>query len=93
MIFDEMVKNLREENDNKETDKMLNAIHRQAYFKRAEEENKRMLANIARKEKEAKKQERKQAIIDRIKYEAEMGFLLLISTPLFLMLFFMMTWK
>lgn len=93
MIFDEMVKNLREENDNKETDKMLNAIHRQAYFKRAEEENKRMLANIARKEKEAKKQERKQAIIDRVKYEAEMAFLLLISTPLFLMLFFMMTWK
>lgn len=93
MIFDEMVKNLREENDNKETDKMLNAIHRQAYFKRAEEENKRMLANIARKEKEAKKQERKQAIIDRVKYEAEIGFLLLISTPLFLMLFFVMTWK
>jgi hypothetical protein len=93
MIFDEMVKNLREENDNKETDKMLNAIHRQAYFKRVEEENKRMLANMAKKEKEAKKQERKQAIIDRVKYEAEMAFLLLISTPLFLMLFFMMTWK
>lgn len=94
MIFDEMVKNLREENDNIETNKMFEAIHRQAYFNRAEAENKRILANLERaerkareEEKKAKKQARKEAIIDRIKYEAEIGLLLILSAPLFFVLF------
>ena len=94
MLFEEMVKIKREEMDSKETDKMFEAIHRQAYFNKVEAENKRILANLERaerkareEEKKAKKQERKEVIIDRIKYEAEIGLLLVLSAPVFFVLF------
>lgn len=94
MLFEEMIKIKREERDNEETNKMFNAIHRQAYFNRMEAENKRILANLERAERKAKeeerraeKQERKEEIIERIKEEAFIGLMLIVSVPVFLFLF------
>lgn len=94
MLFEEMVKDLRKENDNKETDKIFNAIHKQAYWNRMEEENKRMLASIARQEriadekkKKIRKQERKEAIIERVKDELFTALMLIMISPLFFILF------
>ena len=94
MLFEEMVKNLREENDNTETNKIMNAIHKQAYWNKVEEENKRMLANIAKqeriaKEKEriAKKQERKEEIVERVKEELFTALMLIMVSPIFFILF------
>ena len=87
MIFEEMVKIKREEIDNSETNKMFNAIHRQAYYRRLEDENKRMLAKLARAEKAAKKQERKEAIIERVKEELFTAAMLIMISPLFFVLF------
>ena len=94
MLFEEMVKDLRKENDNKETDKIFNAIHKQAYWNRMEEENKKMLASIARQERIAKekakkirKQERKEAIIERVKDEVFTALMLIMISSLFFILF------
>ena len=87
MIFDEMVKNLREENDNTETNKIFNAIHKQAYWNKVEEENKGMLANIAKQERIAKKQERKEEIVERVKEELFTALMLIMVSPIFFILF------
>ena len=94
MLFEEMVKIKREERDNKETDKMIAIINEQAHWRRVEEENKRMLANLERAERKAKedakkarKQERKEEIIERIKEEACIGLMLIMSAPIFLFLY------
>ena len=87
MLFEEMVKNLREENDNTETNKIFNAIHKQAYWNKVEEENKRMLANIAKQERIAKKQERKEEIVERVKEELFTALMLIMVSPIFFILF------
>ena len=94
MLFEEMVKNLREENDNVETNKIFNAIHKQAYWNKVEEENKRMLANIAKQERIAKrqreiarKQKNKEIIIEKVKDELFTALMLIMVSPLFFILF------
>ena len=48
-IFDELVKEHKKELDRKEEEKIFNAIHRQAYYKRLDDENKAMLKNMSKK--------------------------------------------
>ena len=57
---------------------MFNAIHEQAYWKRQEEENKRMMANIAR---ELRKPTKKDKIKEVLKNELEIALLMVISAP------------
>ena len=64
--------------DQEETDKMFNAIHEQAYWKRQEEENKRMMANIDR---ELRKPTKKDKIKEVLQHELEIALLLVISAP------------
>lgn len=64
--------------DQEETDKMFNAIHEQAYWKRQEEENKRMMANIDR---ELRKPTKKDKIKEVLKNELEIALLMVISAP------------
>ena len=80
-----MIKELRKDykkrlikKDQEETDKMFNAIHEQAYWKRQEEENKRMMANIDR---ELRKPTKKDKIKEVLKNELEIALLMVISAP------------
>ena len=66
---------------------MIAAINRQAHFRRLEEENKRMLAKLAKADREAKKQERKEAIIERVKEELFTLAMLIMISPIFFILF------
>ena len=52
--------------DQEETDKIFNAIHEQAYWKRLEAENKRMLSNMDKElnRKRAKRKELKQQLFE-----------------------------
>ena len=45
-MIEELVKEKRLERDHEETNKIMNAIHKQAYWRNQDEENKRMLANM-----------------------------------------------
>lgn len=77
-MIEELVKQKRLERDQEETDKMFNAIHEQAYWKRQEEENKRMMANIDR---ELRKPTKKDKIKEVLQHELEIALLLVISAP------------
>ena len=63
-MIEELVKEKRKQNDQEETDKIMNAIHEQAYWKRQENENKRMLKNIERELKKDTKKEFKARLIE-----------------------------
>lgn len=45
-MIEELVKEKRQQRDHEETNKIMNAIHKQAYWRNEEEKNKRMLANM-----------------------------------------------
>lgn len=45
-MIEELVKEKRMQKDQEETNKIMNAIHKQAYWRNQDEENKRMLANM-----------------------------------------------
>ena len=64
--------------DQEETDKIFNAIHEQAYWKRLDEENKRMMNNI---DKELSKPTKKDKIKEVLQHELEIALLLVISAP------------
>ena len=76
-----MIEELRKEHlkkrDQEETNKMFNAIHEQAYWKR-QEENKRMMNNI---DKELSKPTKKDKIKEVLKHELEIALLMVISAP------------
>ena len=77
-MIEELVKEKRLERDQQETNKMFNAIHEQAYWKRLDEENKRMMNNI---DKELRKPTKKDKIKEVLKHELEIALLLVISAP------------
>lgn len=56
-MIEELVKEKRKQRDQEETQKIMNAIHEQAYWKKVELENKRIQANI---DKELKKDTKKE---------------------------------
>lgn len=64
--------------DQEETDKIFNAIHEQAYWKRLDDENKRMMNNI---ERELSKPTKKDKIKEVLQHELEIALLLVISAP------------
>ena len=64
--------------DQEETDKIFNAIHEQAYWKRLDDENKRMMNNI---DKELSKPTKKDKIKEVLQHELEIALLLVISAP------------
>ena len=64
--------------DQEETDKIFNAIHEQAYWKRLDEENKRMMNNI---DKELSKPTKKDKIKEVLQHELEIALLMVISAP------------
>ena len=63
-MIEELVKEKRKQRDQEETQKIMNAIHEQAYWKRVEQENKRILANMEKKDtkKEVKHQLKEELI-------------------------------
>lgn len=63
-MIEELVKEKRNERDQQETDKIFRAIHEQAYWKRQENENKRMLKNIEKELKKDTKKEFKARLIE-----------------------------
>ena len=65
-MIEELVKEKRKQMDQEETNKMMNAIHEQAYWKRLEDENKRMLSNMDKElnRKRAKRKELKQQLFE-----------------------------
>lgn len=65
-MIEELVKEKRKQMDQEETNKMMNAIHEQAYWKRLEAENKRMLSNMDKElnRKRAKRKELKQQLFE-----------------------------
>ena len=69
-----MIEELLNKKDQEETNKIFNAIHKQAYWKNKELENKRMLQNI---EKELKKDKIKEFKANLI--EDSINFVLLIA--------------
>ena len=77
-MIEELVKEKRLERDQQETNKMFNAIHEQAYWKRLDEENKRMMNNI---DKELRKPTKKDKIKEVLKHELEIALLMVISAP------------
>ena len=77
-MIEELKKEYLKKRDQEETDKMFNAIHEQAYWKRQEEENKRMMANIDR---ELRKPTKKDKIKEVLQHELEIALLLVISAP------------
>ena len=77
-MIEELVKEKRNERDQQETDKIFRAIHEQAYWKRQENENKRMMANIDR---ELRKPTKKDKIKEVLQHESEVALLLVISAP------------
>ena len=64
--------------DQEETDKIFNVIHEQAYWKRLDEENKRMMNSI---DKELSKPTKKDKIKEVLKHELEIALLMVISAP------------
>lgn len=56
-MIEELVKEKRKQRDQEETQKIMNAIHEQTYWKKVELDNKRILANI---DKELKKDTKKE---------------------------------
>lgn len=63
-MIEELVKEKRKQVDEAETNKIMNAIHNQAYWNRQEDENKRMLANMERELKKDTKKEFKERLIN-----------------------------
>lgn len=63
-MIEELVKEKRLQKDQEETSKIFDAIHRQAYWKRQENENKRILKNIERELKKDTKKEFKARLIE-----------------------------
>lgn len=77
-MIEELKKEYLNKKDQEETDKMFNAIHKQAYWKRLDDENKRMMANIDR---ELRKPTKKDKIKEVLQHELEIALLLVISAP------------
>lgn len=50
-MIEELVKEKRIERDRKEEEKIFSAIHKQAYYRRLDDENKQMLKNMAKQDK------------------------------------------
>lgn len=77
-MIEELKKEYLKKKDQEETDKMFNAIHEQAYWKRLDDENKRMMANIDR---ELRKPTKKDKIKEVLQHELETALLLIMSLP------------
>lgn len=77
-MIEELKKEYLKKKDQEETDKMFNAIHEQAYWKRLDAENKRMMANIDR---ELRKPTKKDKIKEVLQHELETALLLIMSLP------------
>lgn len=77
-MIEELIREKREERDQEETNKIMNAIHNQAYWKKQEEENKRMMNNI---ERELSKPTKKDKIKEVLQHELEIALLMVISAP------------
>lgn len=77
-MIEELKKEYIKKRDQEETDKMFNAIHEQAYWKRLDDENKRMMNNI---DKELRKPTKKDKIKEVLKHELEIALLMVISAP------------
>ena len=68
-MIEELVKEKRNERDQQETDKIFRAIHEQAYWKRQENENIRMLKNIEKElNKDTKKEFKARLIEDSLNF-------------------------
>lgn len=59
-----MIKEILKQNDLNETQKIMNAIHTQAYWRNKEDENKRMLKNMDKGLKKDTKKEFKAILIE-----------------------------
>jgi len=83
-MIDELVKEKHNQIDQEETEKMMNIIHRQAYWKNKEDDYQRVIDNMDKEERKEKPNKIKECI----QRELEIALLLIISAPLFVMLMF-----
>lgn len=80
-MIEELVKEKRLERDQEETNKIMNAIHKQAYWRNQDEENKRMLANMD-KVLQNKKNPKNRLIEDTLNF----GMFVIVAIPTILLL-------
>lgn len=80
-MIEELVKEKRLERDYEETNKIMNAIHKQAYWRNQDEENKRMLANMD-KVLQNKKNPKNRLLEDTLNF----GMFVIVAIPTILLL-------
>lgn len=80
-MIEELVKEKRMQKDQEETNKIMNAIHKQAYWRNQDEENKRMLANMD-KVLQNKKNPKNRLLEDTLNF----GMFVIVAIPTILLL-------